>query len=124
MEAKFQEAIAVFFDSNRGTTLVNYNSASQPTLTEQMMLKQEVKDKDFILAIGLHKFRGTSKLCRSSKSIFSQIAQNLARKNLHQTGSRSVLTNVLIRTKFKGLFFKVLIDFFVLNYNCFYFCVE
>ncbi|KAI2810833.1 hypothetical protein BLOT_001999 [Blomia tropicalis] len=62
--------------------------------------KQEISAMDFVVAIGSHKFRGTSTLCRSSKPIFAQILRAFAAKNIHQVmGCKNQLGKLMIKRK-------------------------
>ena len=56
-----------------------------------------------ILAIGTHKFRGTSVLCRSNKSIFNQICRAICKKYFHyRTSSRKVLSGIIRDSEKEG----------------------
>ncbi|KAJ6217501.1 hypothetical protein RDWZM_008658 [Blomia tropicalis] len=66
--------------------------------------RREVKLADFINALGTLRFRGTSVLCRSTKSIFAQISQLMALKSMHQTGSsKQLLSTVLNKHNNQGV---------------------
>lgn len=62
----------------------------------------KVSSKDFIIAVGSHKFRGTSSLCRSSKPIFNQITRSIVAKSLSRPRSLNALGNALIKRQYNG----------------------
>lgn len=54
-----------------------------------------VTGKNFLYAIGSHKFRGSSVLCRALKPIFSQISRSVVAKTLQKTKTRSILSSAV-----------------------------
>lgn len=61
----------------------------------------KICENNFIAAIGSHRFRGTSKLCRSSDAIFLRISRIIAARNLKSTLRNSKDINCVLK-QFKG----------------------
>lgn len=59
----------------------------------------------FCYAIGSHKFRGTSGLCRASKPIFPQILRLIVTRTV-KTGANTSMTSVVFNRNYKGYFVK------------------
>ena len=77
----------------------NPNAVSNPQVLQQKVVEgmraigtqmingtEQITMQDFILAIGSHRFRGTSSLCRSNRPIFTQISRTLAARTLKKLG--------------------------------------
>lgn len=64
--------------------------------------QQQISSDDFIVAVGSHRFRGTSNLCRSSKPIFTQISRTIAARTLKKLTANSNLGTFI--KPFKGNF--------------------
>ncbi|KPM08795.1 Calcineurin-like protein phosphoesterase [Sarcoptes scabiei] len=60
--------------------------------------KWVITENDFVSAIGSHKFRGTSTLCRYPKGIFTQISRFRVSKVLDK--AQKVLSNVLLKRRY------------------------
>lgn len=56
---------------------------------------------DFVLAIGQHRFRGTSSLCRSTKSLFLQISRAMAAKALKKSDKFHNIESII--DQFQGI---------------------
>lgn len=62
-----------------------------------------VSETDFLSAIGAHKFRGTSILCRLQKSIFAEISRHLAMQQMSRVECNKVLTSALPKRSYPGV---------------------
>lgn len=62
-----------------------------------------VSENDFLSAIGAHKFRGTSILCRLQKSIFAEISRHLAMQQMSRVECKKVLTSALPKRSYPGV---------------------
>lgn len=83
-------------DSNKGTIDQRLEMAMKSFKIND---KEQIMERDFVSAIGAHKFRGTSVLCRYSKGIFTQISRCLADKGLSRI--KKILSNVPMKRRYK-----------------------
>ena len=65
--------------------------------------KNGVPFDDFFKAVGAHKFRGTSFLCRSNQPIVQQISRSMATRALKKTTAKSSLGTIISDKKYKGV---------------------
>lgn len=86
----------------------NSDAAKNPQLLQQKVIEgmraigarnmngsDQITMADFIAAIGSHKFRGTSSLCRSKKPIFSQISRMIAARTLKKLTARQNMGSIV-----------------------------
>ncbi len=66
--------------------------------------KGDIDYQDYSKAVGQHKFRGTSQLCRSSKPIFSQISRSMATRTLKRTTAKTSLNSIIADRKHTGIY--------------------
>ncbi|OTF72585.1 Calcineurin-like protein phosphoesterase [Euroglyphus maynei] len=66
--------------------------------------KTVITSDDFVQAIGSHRFRGTSSLCRSSKSLFEKISRAIAAKALKKSDTFHNIESIV--DQFKGICLK------------------
>jgi Ca2+-binding EF-hand superfamily protein len=81
--------------------------------TVQKKVKEEMKaigvkkggidNQDYSKAVGQHKFRGTSQLCRSSKSIFSQISRSMTTRTSKWTTAKTSRNSIIVDRKYTGI---------------------
>lgn len=89
-ENEFRKMIV---DMNPGATLAmvdhKLNESFDVIGVTMVNGKRLISADDFICAVGSHRFRGTSSLCRSSKPIFTQIARTIAARALKKSIPRT-----------------------------------
>lgn len=72
-------------------------------ITKAIGGSSNISESDFLSAIGAHKFRGTSILCRLQKSIFAEISRHLAMQQMRRVECKKVLTSALPKRAYAGV---------------------